>query len=188
MSSAGQPRDVTLPLACEPGQNRVMRMRRAVGSYGPFDLMRNPVRLISVGWLKGPPGPEAGQADIAAVRAGGARKVTCFLRGFADPYPHRLTQGTLYISAGETYWVPLWSLRRPKLQIHLAASDVQTRPADHREPRGVPKGGRGMYLVKLPVCMVVTTDLGDGAGTVDFVVPSADAPLVAGYLSGSLTQ
>jgi hypothetical protein len=165
-----------------------MRTRNVAGTYGLPDLLLNPLRMISVGW-KGPPGPEAGQADILAVRAGGARKVSCFLRGSVDPYPRRLKQGALYISAAEAYWVPFWGLRRPNLQIHLKARQVQIRPADHRESN-VKHGGIGIYGVKVPVFMVVTctTDPGDGDGTVDFVVPAADAPLVASYVSGSLTQ
>lgn len=161
-----------------------MGTRKAAGTYSFTDLMLNPVRLMLLTW-KGPPGPEAGQADIAAVQAGEARLVGCHLRGSVDPYPRRLKAGALYISAAGTYWVPFLSLHRSKLQIPFKARHVQTRPADHREPRV-----KHSYGTMMPRYMVVTctTDPGDGDEIVDFVVPTADAPLVASYLSGSLTQ
>src|SRR5262252_1645411 len=163
-----------------------MRTRNAVGSYGVTDLLLNPVRALSIKW-KGPPGPEAGQADIAAVMAGEARKVSCFLRGSFDPYPRHLKHGALYVSAEEAHWVPLWSLRRSALPIGIRARYVQTRPADHREPN-VKQGGIWRDGVKIPVFMVVTctTEVSDGYGTVEFVVPVADAYLVDNYFNGSL--
>jgi hypothetical protein len=165
-----------------------MRTRNAVGTYGVATLLLNPVRGFSVMW-KGPPGSEAGQADIAAVQAGEARKVSCFLRGSFDPFPRRLKQGALYISAREAHWVPFWSLRRPKLQISMRTWSVRTRPADYREPH-VKQGGVSLHGVEIPVFMVVTctTDARDDRKTVDFVVPAADAPLVASYFNGSLTR
>jgi len=160
-----------------------MRTRNAVGTYGFFDLFLNPVRLFRLVW-QGPPGPEAGRADIAAVRAGEGRKVSCFLRGSVDPYSRRLRQGTLWISAEEAHWVPFWSLRRQKLQLSGGAVHVQTRPADWREPY-VKKGGGFIPAFWVVTC---TTKVGDGHGTADFVVPAADAALVASYFSKSITQ
>jgi hypothetical protein len=165
-----------------------MRTRNAVGTYGFTNLLLNPVRGLSIMW-KGPPAAEAGRADIAAVQAGEARKVSCFLRGSSDPFPRRLKQGVLYISAPEAHWVPFWSLRRPRLPITIGARSVRTRPADYREPN-VKQGGIALHGVEVPVFMVVTrtTDTSDADETVDFVVPAADAPLVASYLGGALTR
>jgi hypothetical protein len=165
-----------------------MRTRNAAGTYGMSDLLLSPARAVSLMW-KGPPGPEAGADDIAAVRAGEARKVSCFLRGSHDPYPRRLRQGTLYISAGDAHWAPFWSLRRPQLQINIKSGHVRTRVADDREPN-VKRGGIGPHGVQIPAFMVVTctTDATGVPETADFVVPAADARLVASYFSGLLTQ
>jgi len=165
------------------GQAHTMRTRSAVGTYGFFDLFLNPVRLFRLVW-QGPPGPEAGRADIAAVRAGEGRKVSCFLRGSVDPYPRRLRQGSLCISAQEAHWVPFWSLRRQKLQLSVGAVHVQTRPADRREPH-VKKGGGFIPAFWVVTC---TMEAGNGHATADFVVPAADAPLVASYFSRSIIQ
>src|ERR1700678_507482 len=70
------------------------RVRKAVGTYGMSDMLRNPARQIRIS-SEGPPGREAGSVDIAAVRAGEARRVSCFLRGTLDPFPRRLKQGDL---------------------------------------------------------------------------------------------
>lgn len=60
---------------------------------------------------------------------------------------------------------------------------MTTRPADHREP-GVKKGVRTASSgLAMPVFTVVT---GDGAaGSLDFVVPSPDVPLVVAWLDGT---
>jgi hypothetical protein len=89
------------------------RPLRCALARGFTDLLLNPVRLFS------PPGPEAGQADIAAVKAGDVRIVSSWLRGSVDPYPRRLKQGSLYISTAETHWVPFGSLHRQNLPIDL---------------------------------------------------------------------
>src|SRR5215469_7649873 len=107
-----------------------------------------------------------------------------FLRGSVDPYPRRLRQGSLWISAREAHWVPFWSLRRQELQLRGGAVHVQTRPADWREPH-VKKGGGFIPAFWVVTC---TTKVGDGHGTADLVVPAADAALVASYFSKSLTQ
>lgn len=161
-----------------------MRTRKAVGTYGFSDLDR-----VATAAVKGHPGQEAGQVDVAAVRAGEAREVSCFLRGSAEPYPRRLRQGSLFISLRETYWVPFWSFRRHPLLIDIKAEWVRTRAADHREPN-VKKGRVGAYGVRMPAFVVVTcaAQPGEGPATVDFVVPKADSLLVSSYLNGSLAQ
>lgn len=161
-----------------------MRTRKAVGTYGFGDLARAASAAVN-----GPPGPEAGQVDVDAVRSGEAREVSCFLRGSAEPYPRRLRQGSLFISLQETYWVPFLSFRRQPLLIDIKAEWVRTRVADRREPN-VKKGGSGPYGVRVPTFVVVTcaTQPGKGPATVDFVVPNADALLVSSYLNGSLAQ
>jgi len=62
-----------------------------------------------------------------------------------------------------------------RVDVHAAA--VHTRLADQREPR-VKKGG-GALGVDVPFFRVVTCEVADGS--IDFVVPSADEPIVAGY-------
>jgi hypothetical protein len=164
------------------------RVRKAVGTYGMSDMLRNPARQIRIS-SEGPPGREAGSVDIAAVRAGEARRVSCFLRGTLDPFPRRLKQGDLFLSARELSWKPFWGLRRTTLPITIAVTTVYERAADEREPNlsGKPTGG---YRGVSPGFTVITcyTFNGDAAESVDFVVPDTDAPLVLAYFNGELDQ
>jgi hypothetical protein len=111
-----------------------------------------------------------------------ARKVSCFLRGSLAPYPRRLRQGTLYLSALNVYWEPFWRVRRIPQQITGPFLSITTRPADDREPN-VKKGGGS--ILNVPSFAVVTCHTPHGA--VDLVVPDADARLVAGYFKPTST-
>jgi hypothetical protein len=142
----------------------------SAGTYGFIGVLRHPSLMFK------PPSPDQSQADLAAVRRGEVRKVSCFLRGSFDPYPHRLRQGSLYLSGPHALWEPFWSVRRACQQVNGPVLSVTIRPADHREPN-VKKGGGG--FVNVPSFTVVTCHTSCGA--VDLLVPSADVPLVAGY-------
>jgi hypothetical protein len=151
------------------------RPRNSAGTYGIIGVLLHPSRFFK------PPPPAASQADLAAVRRGEARRVSCFLRGSSAPFPSRLRQGWLYLSSHDAQWKPFWSIRRPAQQITGPIESVVTRPADHREPR-VKKGGKAEYgLVTIPAFVVVTCQT--PSGSIDLVVPSADVPLVVGYFS-----
>jgi hypothetical protein len=153
------------------------RPRKAVGTYGFLDVLRRPSLMFR------PPDPSTSQSDIEAIRGGSARVVACFLRGSFAPYPRRLTQGTLVLSASSATWKPYFGFSRRPLNVEVEAKSVTTRPADYREP-GVKKGGQAYGAVTVPTFMVVT---GSGpSGSLDFVVPSADVPLVTSWLSNDL--
>ena len=146
---------------------------KAVGTYGFFAVLRHPSRMIR------PPGPSEGRSDIEAVRSGQARQVSCLLRGNFDPYPRRLRQGTLLLSGPVASWTPYWSFKRQPLAVEVTLDAVTTRPADKREGPKVKKGGRRWGVVAIPHFSVVTCT--SSLGILDFVVPPADEPLVAGY-------
>lgn len=152
------------------------RPRKAAGTYGFLDVLLHPALMFS------PQGPSRSNADIEAVRNGGSRIVSCFLRGSIQPFPPRLTQGTLTISASSATWKPYFRFPRRPLRLEPRAESVTTRPADSREP-GVKKGGQA-GVVTVPAFMVVTGHL--QGGSADFVVPGADAPLVGAWLGGTL--
>jgi len=63
------------------------------------------------------------------------------------------------------------------MRVDVDAVAVHTRLADEREPR-VKKGGSALG-VNVPFFRVVTCEVADGS--IDFVVPSADEPIVVGY-------
>jgi len=130
-----------------------------------------------------PAEPEQRQGELRAVRRGEARKVSCFLTGSLAPYPRRLRQGTLYLSALNVHWEPFWSIRRIPQQITGPVLSITTRPADDREPN-VKKGGSS--IMNVPSFTVVTCHTPYGA--VDLVVPEADARLVAGYFKAANTE
>lgn len=153
------------------------RTRKSAGTHGLIGVLRHPSLMFK------PPSPEQSQGDLQAVRRGEARKVSCFLRGSFATYPRRLRQGTLYLSALEVHWVPLWSARRLPQQITGPVLSVTTRPADDREPN-VKKGGSS--ILNVPSFTVVTCHAPYGA--VDLVVPEADARLVAGYFKPTSPQ
>src|SRR5437867_13217499 len=111
------------------------RPPNAAGTYGFFDVLRHPSRIVR------PATPNEGQPDFEALRHGEARTVGCFLRGTVDPYPRRLRQGWLELSAEGATWKPFWGLRRAPLPIAVPIVSVTTRPADDREPLRVKKGG-----------------------------------------------
>jgi hypothetical protein len=67
------------------------------------------------------------------------------------------------------------------LEIEFQIDGVVTRPADERESN-VKKGGKAFGVVEIPAFVVVTCT--GPVGTLDFVVPSADEPLVVGYFRG----
>jgi hypothetical protein len=146
---------------------------KAVGTYGFMDLVRHPSLFV-----RPPPSPSEGRADIEALHAGEARSVSCFIRGTFDPFPRGRKQGMLELSDEGASWTPFWSVKRRPIAIDRKAYDVTTRPADHREPF-VKKDGRIARALATPVFVVVTC--GTSAGALDFIVPSADGPLVAGY-------
>lgn len=129
-----------------------------------------------------PPSRAQSQSDLEAVRTGDARKVSCFLRGSFAPYPHRLRQGTLYLSALSAHWEPFWSVRRMPRAITGPVLSVTTRAADYREPN-VKKGNGG--FLNVPSFTVVTCETPSGA--FDLVVPSVDVALVTGYLKPTST-
>jgi hypothetical protein len=87
------------------------RTRKSAGTYGLIGGLRHPSLMFKQ------PEPAQSQGDLQAVRGGGARKVSCFLRGSFAPYPRRLRQGTLYLSALNVHWEPFWSVRRLPLEI-----------------------------------------------------------------------
>jgi hypothetical protein len=148
------------------------RPPRAAGSYGPVSVLLHPSRLF------GQPPPAASQADLAAVRAGQARRVVCWIRGSHPPFRPWLRQGWLDLSKSGAQWTPLWGIRRPALQITGPIESVWTRPADDREP-GVKKGGQMYGAVQIPTCVVVTCQT--PSGSIDLVVPQSDVTLVVGY-------
>lgn len=152
------------------------RTRKAAGTYGLIDVLRHPLLLLK------PPEPEQSLSDLQAVRRGEARKVSCFLRGSLAPYPRRMRQGTLYLSALNVYWEPFWRVRRIPQQITGPFLSITTRPADDREPN-VKKGGGS--ILNVPSFTVVTCHTPHGA--VDLVVPDADARLVVGYFKPTST-
>lgn len=107
--------------------------------------------------------------------------MSCFLRGDVSHYPQRLKQGSLVLSGTEASWTPFWSIRRHPLAIQLVVKAVESRHADNRERFRVKKGGKAYGVVEIPTFYVVTcrTDV----GSVDFVVPHADEPLVRGFFT-----
>jgi len=148
---------------------------KSAGTYGFLDVLRHPSRILR------PATPAEGESDIEALRRGESRRVSCFLRGTFGPYPRRLKQGSLELSGLGATWRPFWSFRRTLLSIDIEVASVDTRPADHREPR-VNKGGKAFGVVGIPTFVVVTCST--PSGSLDLVVPSADLPLVAGFFRG----
>ena len=149
-----------------------MGTTRAVGTYGFKDVIRRPSLF-----LHAPQASEA-QADVAAVRAGGARIVSCFLRGPGPPYPTRLTYGVLLLSGRSASWKHGWWRRAGQISLDFSASAVTTRRADQRE-RGVKKGPRRGFSV-------VTCSTPGGA--IDLVVPPPDQVLVADFFRAGRTE
>jgi uncharacterized membrane protein len=145
---------------------------RAVGTYGFKDVFRRPSLL-----LHAPQASEA-QGDVAAVRAGGARVVSCFLRGPGPPYPTRLTYGTLLLAGRSASWKHGWWRRADQISLDFSASAITTRRADQRE-RGVKKGPRRGFSV-------VTCSTPGGA--IDLVVPPPDQLLVADFFRAGRTE
>jgi hypothetical protein len=150
------------------------RLSNSAGTYDFIGVLRRPSQMFKR------PSPEQGLGDLEAVQRGETRKVSCFLRGSFAPYPHRLRQGTLYLSAVHAQWKPFWSLRRSPQLITGPVLSVTTRPADHREPN-VKQGGSG--LVNVPSFTVITCQM--TAGAIDLVVPSADDYLMTSYFKSA---
>jgi hypothetical protein len=132
------------------------------------------------------PGREASEADIEAVRRGESRLVDCILRGSCRPYPRWLTVGSLVMSAESATWTPVFRFPwRATLVIDFPALVVQARPPDHREwsrsDAGVMMPGEGGLV---PKWMVVTAR--STQGSLDFMIPSPDTPLVTAWLSDDI--
>jgi len=142
-----------------------------------WGVLRHPSRFITPG------GKFDGDLDIAAIEAGGSRRVSCFLRGTFDGLPRKLKQGTLVLSEGDVSWKPYWDLRKTSVDIRAEYRFVSTRDADEREPR-VKRGGKAHGVVAVPSFSVVSCSSDDG--TVDFVVPAVDEALVVRYFKDRL--
>jgi hypothetical protein len=151
--------------------------RRRAGTYGILDVLRHPSRIFR------PPPASSGESDLIAVRSGGQRLVSCFLRASFDPYPRTLKQGRLTLSGQRASWTPYWSVRRTPQVISTPIDSVSARPADHREPN-LKKGGTAFGVVAIPAFVVVTCQT--GSGLLELVVPQADEKLVAGFFGGAV--
>jgi hypothetical protein len=145
--------------------------RKSVGTYSFTDVLRDPGRRITNRAVD-----QESAADIAAVLDGETRRVSCFLRGSSAPYPRWLRQGELDISRDAAQWTPFWSVRRRPVPVAAGPASIRTRRPGRREWQ---LGSPHLFLV-------ITCAFGsDGSRQkTDLVVPTADAPLVTGYLNG----
>src|SRR5271170_5369105 len=84
--------------------------QRAGGSRTMFEVLLHPIDAFKMGSNK------EGE-DLAALRDGGSRRVTCFLRGGAQGLPDSFTFGTLTIGPGGMEWHPYWRHRRRVVSI-----------------------------------------------------------------------
>jgi hypothetical protein len=115
------------------------RMRRAAGTRSAWAVVRT--------WSLRPSSRQAAE-DLVAVAEGQSRVVSCFLRADFGPYPRRLTQGRLELSAVTVTWKPAWGIRRDRLRLALAGSHVSTRDAGHGDR--VKKGGTFLGIFPVP--------------------------------------
>ncbi len=153
------------------------RPRDAAGTYGFIGFWKHLDRVREPNSLR------LSDRDLEALRRGDVLRVSCFLRGESDPYPRKLTQGVLVLSATNASWTRFWSVVRVPLPIVDEFRAVSTRAADRRERR-VKKGGSvdmpGVGRVTIPTFVVVSG--ASDHGQLDFVVPAADVPLVVACL------
>jgi hypothetical protein len=126
------------------------------------------------------PGRAESQADVEAFNLGESRIVSCFFMGSFRPYPRRLTYGSLLVSARSTSWTPYlrFPWRHP-VPIDFRDPFVQTRPpgikelnVDHRQ-----KVCDGVMVSRW---IVITAR--NPTGSLDFVIPFPDVPLVTTWL------
>jgi hypothetical protein len=163
---------------CHDRRVTATRTPKAVGTYGFLDAVCHPTVIVPR--MVRSPKPSDGQADVEAVRRGEKRIVSCFIRGNFDPFPRQLKQGELVVGGAEPVWTPFWSIKHQPVVLDFEVVDVITRPVDEREPSTRIKQGIKLFGKVVPVGPIFTvvaciTPL----GYVDFVIPSADGPLVA---------
>lgn len=145
------------------------RIPKAAGTFGGFDLRRNPAfRHPSDPWNHMPSSAD-GFPDIAAVRRGESRQVSCFLRGDHEPFPAKSKQGVLVVSIVEVIWTPFWSRKRLPLAIKAPAGELATRPKGKGDPGPLTLGSESNFAVVSYWCP---------SGHLELAVPVADAPLV----------
>jgi hypothetical protein len=150
----------------------VSKPQRAAGTYSALDVLRHPSRMFR------PSSPSVGRMDAQAIQGGATLNVSCFLRGTFGAYPHNLKQGELLISGQHATWTPSFAFKRQPLVIDIKPQSLTTRPPDHREPN-VKKGGTAFGVVAIPSFVVITCN--GPLGSLDLVVPQADAPLVRDF-------
>jgi hypothetical protein len=156
----------------EVDDNEVSKPQRAAGTYSALDILRHPSRMLRH------TGTSAGSNDVSAIREGASLRVSCFLRGSFGAYPRHLRQGMLLLSVHKATWTPYWSIKRRPLDINFGVQSVNTREADHREPN-VKKGGTAFGVVAISSFVVVACN--GPLGSLDLIVPRADAPLVCDF-------
>ena len=104
--------------------------------------------------------------DLAALRDGGSRRVTCFLRGSAQGLPDSFTYGSLTIGPGGMTWQAFWRHRRRVVSIpHI----------NHVVSVGRPTGPGAWNIKRNHFKMVETTG---PDGTVEFAVPGVGPELI----------
>lgn len=163
------------------------RVPKAVGTYGARDLLNrrsaSPApRAFLLGRPQMPtlPGRSESAADVEAFRHGEPRIMSCFFQGSFRPYPRRLTYGSLLVSACLTSWTPY--LRFPwrrRITIDFQVPCVETRPPGLKE-LNVDHGQKICDGVMVDKWIVVTAR--NPKGTLKFVVPYPDVPLVTAWL------
>jgi hypothetical protein len=164
--------------------------RKAAGTYGALDVLRsrgNSALIRDLLLLRHVvpelPGKDASEADVEALRNGSSFIVSCYLRGTFGPYPKRLTYGSLLVSPDRASWKPYIGLpRRRALVIESCFVVVQTRPPGTREVLKVRNIERLRDGVMTPQWTVVSAR--GAVGSLDFVVPTPDVPLVSAWLYG----
>ncbi|OJV60718.1 MAG: hypothetical protein BGO38_10070 [Cellulomonas sp. 73-145] len=115
---------------------------------------------------------ERAHSDRAAVAAGEARTVSCFLRADFDGYPRRSRQGLLWLQRPAATWRPFWSVRRRGLQLPNDATVMDVREPDPAE-----------WNVKSDLFRVIIART--PGGVLEMAVPTVDVPLVKAFLAGS---
>jgi hypothetical protein len=163
------------------------RVPRAVGTYGIRDVLRGrrvgpTLRdfLLRRPLVPELPGRAASQADVEALGRGESRVVACHLRATFGPYPRRLTHGSLLVSARSATWTPYLRFPwRSALNMDLEVPWVRTRRPGLRD-LNVDRRQKVCDGVMVSRWMFVTARY--PAGSIDFVVPFPDVPLITAWL------
>jgi hypothetical protein len=136
----------------------VGRVRRAGGSRTVLDVLRHPAETFK--------SDSDREADLAAVREGELRSVTCFLRGSASGLPDSFKYGTLTVGPEGMTWQAYWRHRGKVLTLPPLTSVIAvSRPS-----------GPGAWNIKRNLFKMVETAGPEGG--VQFAVPGVGAELI----------